>query len=260
MCKYLGLDYGEKTIGVAVSHNGRVATGVKTLRRKEAAAIRPCLKELKIIIREYGINQIILGYPKNLDGEESTRCVETLAFKEKLERYFKKDVILWDERLSTRAVSRVFGGDRVNYKKNVDTMAAVYILQGFLDYKNSDSRSPNGLPTTHGKEDHMVSENFNELDESADEDGDSLVIVNEDGEERPLQILSSCEEEDGIYLLAIEEEAGEVYLFKCQPSEDDDDDDVILEQIDRENDDFKRVFEMFKDDYEELGIDIEDIN
>lgn len=241
MCKYLGLDFGEKTIGVAISLNGRVATGVTTLRRKDAAALRPALKEIKIILREHGIKQIVLGFPKNLDGEESTRCAETLAFKEKLGRFFKNvSITLWDERLSTRAVSRVFGGKRVNFKKNADEMAAVYILQGFLDYKNRK------------EEPNVTDEKFDEFD-----DGDALVIVNEDGEERPLHILSSRENEDGIYLLAIEPEAGEVYHFKCQPSEDDEDD-ILLEQIDPEHDDYKRVFDMFKDEYEDLGIDIED--
>jgi putative Holliday junction resolvase len=244
-CRYIGLDYGEKTIGVAVTVNGRVATGVKTLRRKNAVEIRACLKELKEIIREYEINKIVLGFPKNLNGDDSARCAETLAFKEKLARYFKKEIILWDERLSTRAVTRTFNGNRVNYKKNVDTMAAVYILQGYLDYKNNGG-------------DIMLDENFNAPED--DDEGDSLVIIDENGDECPLQILSSREENGVIYLLAIEEEAGEVYHFKCEPGngEDDDDDDVMLEQIDAEHDDYKRVFEMFKDDYEELGIEFEE--
>ena len=247
-CRYLGLDFGEKTIGVSVSVNGRVATGVKTLRRKDPAALRPYLKELKLIIREYGINHIILGFPKHLDGEESARCAETLAFKEKLGRYFKNiETTLWDERFSTKAVSRVFDGSRRDFKKSADKMAAVYILQGYLDFINSNNST--------GKE-KLMTEDFNILD---DEDGDDLVIVNEDGEERPLQILSSHEDQSGIYLLAIEAEEGEVFHFKCQPSEDDEED-VILEQIDKEHDDFDRVFAMFKNEYEELGIDVEDIN
>jgi uncharacterized protein YrzB (UPF0473 family) len=95
-------------------------------------------------------------------------------------------------------------------------------------------------------------ENFEELNE---EDGDELlVVVDENGKEHPLQILSSREDESGIFLLAIEEEEGEVYHFKCNPSENDADD-IILEQIDEEHEDYKRVFEMFKDDYDELGIE-----
>jgi putative Holliday junction resolvase len=245
-CKYLGLDFGEKTIGVAVSVNGRVATSVRTLRRKDPAAIRANLKELKAIIREHDITHLVLGYPKNMDGSESARCVETKVFRDKLQKFFKKDVVLWDERLSTRAVTRTFEGSRVNYKKNVDTMAAVYILQGYLDYIN-----------TYGKEEIVLTEEvFDEFEEEDDES--DLVVVGEDGEEHPLTILASQQDANDIYLLAAEDVTGAVYHFKCQPAADDDDD-VILEQIDKEHDDFKRVFEMFKDEYESLGIDVEDI-
>ncbi|MCL1877325.1 MAG: Holliday junction resolvase RuvX [Defluviitaleaceae bacterium] len=234
MEKFLGLDFGEKTIGVAVSHNGRVATGVTTLRRKDSAALRPCLKELKKILRENDIKNIVLGFPKNLDGEESARCAETLAFKEKLLRYFKNiNVVLWDERLSTRAVSRVFSGGRKR-KSQVDTMAAVYILQGFLDNSN--------------RKEEIDLESFNE--------DDGFVVVDEDGTEHPLQILSSRENESGVFLLAIDGDEGSVYYFKCLPA-DDGDDDVVLEQIDDEGPDFTLVFEMFKDDYEEFGIEFD---
>jgi len=131
----MGLDFGDKTIGVSVSSpSGKVAIGITTLTRQDEAALRPNLKALKTIIQEYGITNIVLGYPKHLDGRESPRCKKTLVFKDKLNRYFKSiPVELWDERLSTRAVSRVFEGTRDQFYKHVDEMAAVYILQGFLD-------------------------------------------------------------------------------------------------------------------------------
>jgi len=241
--KYLGLDFGEKTIGVAVSHNGRTATGFGTLRRKDPAALRPALKELKTILRDNEIKNIVLGFPKNMDGEENPRCAETLFFKEKLEKYIKNiNVSLWDERLSTRAVSRVYGGARKHFKKNADQMAAVYILQGFLDYINEG-----GVPMNDEQD-------FNELEDFEEE---GLTIVDENGNEHPLQILSSRESDGEVYLLAIEPEAGEVYHFRCDSSEDEDED-IMLEQIDPEHKDYDRVFAMFKEDYEELGIEIED--
>ena len=222
-CKYLGLDYGDKNIGVSVSVNGRVATGVTTLRRKDAVAIRASLMELKSIIREYGITHIVLGNPINMDGEESERCKVTLDFKEKLSRFFKSvTVVLWDERLSTRAVTRVHRRKR----KNVDEMAAVYILQGYLDYEN-------------GKE-------------SDDLDDNALVSISGDGEEHPLHILASHEDETGIYVLATEDD-DEVYLFKVLV-EDEDEDEVIFEQINEEHADYNRVFGLF--DFDELGIDL----
>jgi len=238
--KFLGLDYGEKTIGVAISHNGRVATGVTTLRRKDADALRPCLKELKIILREYEIKNIVLGFPKNLDGEDSTRCADTLAFKEKLLRYFKNvNVILWDERFSTLAVSRVFEGNRKNYKKSVDKMAAVYILQGYLDYLN-------------GKENYML-QTPDDLEEFED---DGLYIESEDGEKIPVNIVASQENENGVFLLAITEDENEAVLFSCIPSETDPEE-VILEIVDREHENFENIFAMFKDDLDEFDIDME---
>ena len=138
--RYLGLDFGDKTIGVSVSHlDGKVATGITTLTRPDEAALRPNLKALKAIIKEYDITHIVLGYPKHLDGRDSPRCAKTLEFKDKLGRYFKSITIeLWDERLSTRAVSRTFEGNSKQYEKHVDEMAAVYILQGFLDSERND--------------------------------------------------------------------------------------------------------------------------
>jgi len=144
--RYMGLDFGDKTIGVSVSSpSGKVAVGITTLTRQEELALRSSLKALKLIIKEYGITNIVLGYPKHLDGRDSQRCEKTLAFKDKLNRYFKSmPVELWDERLSTRAVSRVFEGTRQQFEKHVDEMAAVYILQGFLDSKQSPINSIEG--------------------------------------------------------------------------------------------------------------------
>jgi len=137
--RYMGLDFGDKTIGVSVSSpSGKVAVGITTLTRKDEVALRPSLKALKDIIKEYGITNIVLGYPRHLDGRDSIRCEKTLAFKDKLNRYFKSmPVELWDERLSTRAVSRVFEGTHQRFKNHVDEMAAVYILQGFLDSRQN---------------------------------------------------------------------------------------------------------------------------
>lgn len=231
--KFIGLDFGEKTIGVAISRNSRTATGLTTLRRKDPAALRPNLKELKTILRDNEIKNIVLGFPKNLDGEDSARCADTLAFKEKLERYFKNvNVILWDERFSTLAVSRVFEGKRRAYKKSVDEMAAVYILQGYLDKKN-------------GKENPMT-EDF---------DGGGLYIESEDGEKISVNIVASRENDNGVYLLAVSEDEGEAFIFECSPSEIPEE--VMLEVVDHERENFKEIFAMFKEEIDELEIDIE---
>ena len=235
---FMGLDFGEKTIGVSISSlDGKVATGVTTIKRPDEATIRPALKQLKEIIREYGVRHIVLGEPKNLDGSESVRLTKTIAFKEKLQRYFKSvSVELWDERFSTQAVTRVFEGNRKQYKKNVDEMAAVYILQGYLDNRRY------GIMT-------------NEPMETGDDD---IILYNDAGDEMPLQILASREDPTGMYILALEgdESDPEVAHFKLIPS---DDEDVIFELVDEEHEDFDRVFELFKDDYESLGIELDDI-
>jgi len=230
-CKFLGLDYGSKTIGVSVSSpSGKVATGVTTLTRTDENALRPSLKALKEIIRQYGITHIILGYPKHMSGDESERCQKTLIFKEKLNRYFKSiPVELWDERLSTAAVTRTFEGKQADYKKHVDEMAAVYILQGYLDRRSN-----------------MENEN-------------TIVLYDEDGNEIAMQILSSRQMGEATYVLVAEEddeESAEVMHFKLI---DDGDNDTIFEMVDEEHADFDSVFELFKDDYAELGIEIEDI-
>ena len=239
--KFMGLDFGDKTIGVSISHDMRVATGVTTIKRTDETAFKPALKQLKEIIKKYEITHILLGNPINLSGEPSERTAKTIEFKDKLLRYFKNiSVELWDERLSTKAVTRMYEGKKEDIKKHVDEMAAVYILQGYLDYRRQA----------------MVNEPI-AWDENEEDD---IVLYSEDGDEMPLQILSSCEDESGMYVLALEgdedDEDSGVAHFKLMPG---DDDDMIFELIDQDHEDFKKVFTMFKDDYEALEIDIEGI-
>jgi len=244
--RYVGLDYGEKTIGVSISSpSGKVAVGITTLTRENATTLRPSLQSLKNIIREHSITNMVLGYPKYLDGGNSPRCAETLAFKEKLNRYFKSiPVELWDERLSTRAVSRTFEGKYSQYKQHVDEMAAVYILQGFLDKKNN------------------MKENLDmEQDTKLQIDGDdaTITLYDEEGNEVEMQILASRTDGDATYVLVVEEddEDSEVLHFKL--IEEGNDEDTIFEMVDEEHEDFERVFELFKEDYKTLGIDITEI-
>jgi len=244
----MGLDFGDKTIGVSVSSpSGKVAIGITTLARQNEAALRPSLKALKEIIRQYDITNIVLGYPKHLDGRDSPRCQKTLVFKDKLNRYFKSiPVELWDERLSTRAVSRVFEGTRDRFDKHVDEMAAVYILQGFLDNLENNKRSENEMENDKSP-----------MFENAGEDN-TIVLYDDEGNEIAMQILSSRQEGDATYVLVAEEdeEHSEVMHFKLI---DDGDDDTIFELVDEEHEDFDRVFELFEDDYKALGIEIDEI-
>ncbi len=136
--RILGLDYGSKTVGVAISDETcLIATGIETIERQDEQSIKKTIRRLQEIVKEYNVEKIVLGYPKNMDGTEGFRCEKTVEFKNRLERNFKKiEVILWDERLSTSFSTKILFEGNVNqkdHKKVVDKVAAMYILQGYLD-------------------------------------------------------------------------------------------------------------------------------
>lgn len=136
--RILGLDYGDKTVGVAISDPfGWTAQGVEIIRRNNENEYKQSLGRIAQLIDEYGVEKIVLGYPKNMDNTEGPRCVKTKAYKERLEKRFPTvSVVLWDERLSTVAAYRSLheGGIKGERSRQViDKMAAVHILQGYLD-------------------------------------------------------------------------------------------------------------------------------
>lgn len=132
----LGLDVGDKTIGVAASDLlNLTAQGVKTIRR---TSIDEDLQELGKIISETGAKILVIGLPKNMNGTEGERCEVVRNFAETVQKKFPElKQIFWDERLSTVAAEKFLIGaadvSRKKRKKVIDKMAAVYILQGFLD-------------------------------------------------------------------------------------------------------------------------------
>ena len=136
--RILGLDYGDKTVGVAVSDPfGWTAQGLEIIKRNNENEYKQSLGRLSQIIDEYGVEKIVLGYPKNMDNSEGPRCEKTRAYKERLEKRFAGiPVVLWDERLSTVAAYRSLhegGIAGAKSKQVIDKMAAVHILQGYLD-------------------------------------------------------------------------------------------------------------------------------
>lgn len=246
---YLGLDLGSKSIGVAVSVDGNVATGVTTISRDHEHAYKPALKALKAIVRTYHVTHIVLGDPKHMDGTNSQRSNLTHDFKEKLAKYIKSlHIILWDERLSTRAVARTHTGSKDDYDDKVDQMAAIYILQGYLDYKNKKE-------LTMSKREHEPIAWNDDFDDA--EETQQLIILDEDDNEIPLEVLTAKEVGDITYILAVEEESSEVSMYKLTPSAESTDE-IDFELIDDEHEEFDAVFEMFKDDFDALGIDIDE--
>ena len=135
--RYLGLDYGSKTVGAAVSDRlGLTAQGIETIRREQENKLRRTLARIEELIREYEITHIVLGYPKNMNDTSGERVQRTLEFKEKLEQRTGLSVSLWDERLTTVMAEKTLmeaGVRREHRKEYLDTIAAVYILQSFLD-------------------------------------------------------------------------------------------------------------------------------
>lgn len=135
MKRYLSLDIGDATIGIAVSDLlGLTAQGVETIRRTELSAD---LDRLAQLVQEYEPVGFVAGLPKHMNGDEGERCDIVRAFMaEVAERFPTAEIHYWDERLSTVAAARSLIAADVSRKKRrkvIDKMAAVYILQGFLD-------------------------------------------------------------------------------------------------------------------------------
>jgi len=226
--RYLGLDFGDTTVGIAVScPRGKIALGIETHRRADPAAMKPLLARLREIITQYGITHAILGNPLHMDGRPSPRSAVTQDFAQRLRRNFKRlTVTLWDERLSTQAVQRT-----LQHAAHVDEMAAVYILQGYLDSQNTPKE-----PT---------------MDEQ-------IILWDEAGNKQPFNVIAIEKDGDVTYLMAesaSHNNNGDVDIvhFKNTATEGDE---MVFEPIGDTHPDFARVMEIFAADYEELGIEI----
>ena len=133
----LGLDYGSRTVGVAVSDPlGITAHGVETITRKEENKLRRTLARIEELIGEYQIEMIVLGYPKNMDDSIGERAKKTEEFRDMLVRRTDLPVVLWDERLTTMEANDILiesGVLRKDRKKVIDKVAAVLILHSYLN-------------------------------------------------------------------------------------------------------------------------------
>ncbi len=143
--RIIGLDYGSKTVGVAVSDPLLLtAQGVEIIRREQENKLRRTYARIEELIAGYGdVELIVLGYPKNMNDSIGDRALKTESFKADLERRTGIPVVLWDERLTTVAAQKTMmeiGIRREHRDEYVDEIAAMLILQGYLDYKrNTDS-------------------------------------------------------------------------------------------------------------------------
>ncbi len=146
--RIMGLDFGSKTVGVAVSDSLLLtAQGVEIIRRKEENKLRQTLARIEELILEYEVEEIVLGLPKNMNATEGVRVELTHEFKDKLERRTGLPVYLWDERLTTVAADKLMmeaGVRREHRKEYVDKIAAALILQGYLDRRHMLAKENDG--------------------------------------------------------------------------------------------------------------------
>lgn len=137
--RVMGLDYGSKTVGVAISDSlGLTAQGIETIWRKEENKLRKTCARIEELIREYEVECIVLGLPRHMNNDVGNRAEKSLEFGEMLKRRTGLEVVMWDERLTTVEAERTLIESKVrreDRKKYIDKIAAVFILQGYLDSK-----------------------------------------------------------------------------------------------------------------------------
>lgn len=143
--RIIGLDYGTKTVGVAISDESHIiASPHSTIERKHASKLRQTYAAIEKLIDEYDVGLVVLGLPKNMNNTEGERVASTYEFKEALERRTGLEVVLVDERLTTIEADRILDATGVansSRKQYIDKMAAAIILQSYLDMKKNEEDS-----------------------------------------------------------------------------------------------------------------------
>ncbi len=135
--RILGLDYGSKTVGVAISDPlGVTAQGVETICRKEENKLRRTCARIEELVREYDVERIVIGLPVHMNGDIGERAERAKEFGEMLGKRTGLEIVYWDERLTTVEAEQTLIENKVrreNRKQYIDKIAAVFILQGYLD-------------------------------------------------------------------------------------------------------------------------------
>ena len=135
--RIMGLDYGSRTVGVAVSDSlGITAQAVETICRKDENKLRKTCARIEELVAEYEVEKIVLGLPKHMNNDIGDRAEKSMQFGEMIGRRTGLEVVMWDERLTTVSAERTLIENKVrreDRKKYIDQIAAVFILQGYLD-------------------------------------------------------------------------------------------------------------------------------
>ena len=141
MGRLMGLDYGSKTVGVAVSDPlGITAQPLEIIRRKSESKLRQTLARIQELTQQLEVEEIVLGLPRHMNNDLGDRAQKSLEFKEMLEKRTGLNVILWDERLSSVAAHEALlaaGVKGKDHEKYVDEVAAAWILEGYMTWKSS---------------------------------------------------------------------------------------------------------------------------
>ena len=140
--RIMGLDYGSKTVRVAISDPLHItAQGIETITRKSENKLRKTCARIESLIEEYEVERIVVGFPKLLNNDIGERAKKAMEFGEMLKKRTGLEVVMWDERLTTVEAERTLIENNVrreNRKKFIDKIAAVFILQGYLDSVSMD--------------------------------------------------------------------------------------------------------------------------
>ena len=242
----IGLDYGDRRIGVAVSDPlGLTASGIEVLTRKNPIDHKACIDAIGSIIKEYTVSIIVLGLPKNMDGTEGENCLRVRAFADKLRKAFSDVRIeFFDERLTTSRARQIFNEMGTNEKKrgagSADKMAAQLILQGFLDKERKS----------------MNEESIFDMD---DVEMESLIVTDDDGNELEYIIIDEFAHKGTNFLVMMkadedDEEDVEASIFK-QIQAGSDDEEFVFEEITEEE--YDEIESILKARLKEQGIDLE---
>ena len=193
--RIMGLDYGTKTVGVAISDALKItAQGIETIQRKEENKLRKTCARIEQLIKEYEVEKIVLGFPKHMNNDVGERAEKSLEFKAMLERRTGLEVVMWDERLTTVAAERTLiesSVRRENRKQYVDKIAAVFILQGYLDL----------LSMRNGADGEAVSYTHLTLPTNREDDAECLILKETGVEEQTDKMYEIVE--DDTELLAV---------------------------------------------------------
>ena len=139
--KIMAVDYGDARTGLAVcDRTETLASPIGVIHERDFAATA---QKVSFAVREYDVKMVVVGYPKNMNGTEGERCEKTKEFRDMLVRRVNLPVELWDERLTTVAADNIMTESNITgerRKEYVDEIAAMLILQGYLDYLSNQSK------------------------------------------------------------------------------------------------------------------------